>query len=421
MLLPEFFHQFLVSLMQVERRTEPFWRPQVNALLREPCAALLQFLINVQRPNEGVLLGEERVQPGETEALDTVIANMGEYMRRKYRPGEYERVGNTKTHGLVRADFIVRDDLPAAYREGLFANTKTYPAWVRFSGPGPDSPPDIEDVGFMSMSVKVMEVSGKKIGTDERETQDFLSVCTPTFVTPNIAANAQLQQQVFRRTPLYYFFDPRHSHILDFLMQSLWNETQTSPLECQYYSCVPYRFGMQRAMQYSFRPRDQTRSKIPNLPGRPPDNYLRDNMVQALAERAVEFDLLVQLQTDPHRMPLENAAVRWPTRLSPFVPVATVRIHRQEFNSPAQLAFAKQLRFTPWHCLVEHRPLGNQSRARRRMYEELARLRLTQNRVTQYEPKGNETFEGAGGRETFDNRESASGASSVQRPIRASA
>mgnify|MGYP002780808468 CR=1 FL=1 len=389
----EFIHQFLVSLMQLERRTEPFWRPYANAIFREPCAAFLQTLINLQRPNEGLRLAEEKPLPGEEAALDSIIADMGEYMKRKYRPGEYERVGNTKTHGLVRAEFTIRDDLPAELRQGVFREVRTFPAWIRYSGPGPDSPPDIEDVGFMSMSIKLMGVPGPKLMDDERETQDFLSVCTPTFVTPHIKANAQLQAQLLKRTPLYYFFDPRHPHLLDFLMQSLWNETQTSPLECQYFSCVPYLLGEGQAMQFSMRPRDTSRSRIPNLPGRPPDNYLRDNMIATLEKTDVYFDFLIQVQRDAHAMPIENAAVRWPLKLSPYVPAATIRIPKQRFDSPAQLAFAKSLSYTPWHGLKEHRPLGNQNRARKRMYWELSRLRLRKNQVSHYEPTGRETFD----------------------------
>ena len=51
-------------------------------------------------------------------------------------------------------------------------------------------------------------------------------MCTPTFVTPNIVANAALQKYILRGTPIFYFFAPGATHILDFLMQSLWNETQ---------------------------------------------------------------------------------------------------------------------------------------------------------------------------------------------------
>jgi hypothetical protein len=43
----------------------------------------------------------------------------------------------------------------------------------------------------------------------------------------------------------------------------------------------------------------------------------------------------------------------------------------------------------------EHRPLGNQSRARKRMYYELSRLRQRKNDVEHYEPTGDEEFPGS--------------------------
>ena len=90
-------------------------------------------------------------------------------------------------------------------------------------------------------------------------------------------------------------------------------------------------------MQYSFRTRLKTKTRVPRLPLRPPDDYLREAMVKTLAEQDVDFDLLVQVQTDPFLMPIENAGVLWPTKLSPRVPVAVLRIPKQTFDSPEQL------------------------------------------------------------------------------------
>ena len=74
-------------------------------------------------------------------------------------------------------------------------------------------------------------------------------------------------------------------------------------------------------------------------------------------------------------------------------PVATLRLPRQTFTSQAQIDFARRLSYNPWHAIPEHRPLGNQSRARRRMYYELSKLRHTMNAVPHYEPTGDEVFE----------------------------
>lgn len=146
-------------------------------------------------------------------------------------------------------------------------------------------------------------------------------------------------------------------------------------------------------MMYSFVPRTDVERRIPGVPfGRVPFNYLRENMTTTLARTDVEFDLAVQIQTDPHRMPIEDASVRWPERLSPFVPVARIRIPRQRFDTPERFAFERRLRMNPWHAVPEHRPLGNQSRARRRMYHELSAYRLRMNGVEHLEPTPEEAI-----------------------------
>ncbi len=389
----QLLHRILVKGLEFERRLEPFFRPALNHLLREPTAALVQYLINWHRPDEKLAIAEEQHFDWEEEALDDIIQLMSAQMHGHFPPGKYERGGNTKTHGLVRATVSVRDDLPPHMRVGLFAQARSFPAWIRFSGPGPDVPKDIRDVGFGSMALKIMDVPGEKIMDDEQFTQDMMGVVTPTFVTRNTRDNAALQYWSLRDLPVFYFLNPKQPHLLDFIMQGLWNETQYNPLGQRYYSCVPYLLGEGQAMMYSFIPKTPVTRDIPGLPfGQVPDNYLRDNMIKTLNEKGVVFDLAIQLQTDPHRMPIENAGVRWPEKLSPFIPAATISIPRQHFSSAAQFAFTRQLTINPWHCLKEHRPLGNQSRARRRMYYELSRLRIRMNQTEHREPTGDESF-----------------------------
>lgn len=382
-----------LRLVQLERRFDPFFRPAFDAVLRDPLTKLTTALINLKRPNEGLKLAEEKLLPDEDAYLDSIIDSFSKQMQLLWQPGKVERGGNTKTHGIVRGEFIVHDNLPEPFRHGIYAQPQTYRAWVRFSGPGPYITPDIDDVGFMSISVKLMGIPGPKLMDDEQFTQDMFGVSTPTFVTPDTRANAQLQQESLKNTQLYYFINFHCPHVLDLIMQSLWIKTQSSPLEAPYFSCVPYLLGEGQAMQYSFWPKSQKRTPIPNLPCRPPDDYLRQAMVSTLEKEDVELDVRVQLQTDPHLMPIENNAVLWPERLSPRVSVATLRIPKQKFDSPAQMEFAKRLSYNPWHCIPEHRPLGNQNRARRHMYAKLSQLRQTMNAVPHYEPTGDEVFE----------------------------
>lgn len=379
-------------LVHVERRFDPFVRPAFDAVFRQFLTNVTNALINLMRQDEGLKLAEEKIQPDEEAHLDDIITTMGNQMRKLWAPGDFQRGGNTKTHGIVRGEFIVRNDLPEQMRRGIFAEPKTYRAWVRFSGPGPYITPDIDDVGFMSISIKLMGVPGPKLLDDEKFTQDMFGVSTPTFVTPDTKANAQLQHWSYKNAQIFHFLNFAHPHVLDLIMQGLWIKTQSSPLESQYFSCVPYLLGEGQAMQYSIQSRLKTRTKVPRLPFRPPDNYLRDAMVRTLRTQDVEFDILLQLQTDPYLMPIENNAVFWPPRLSPRIAAAVLQIPRQKFDSPEQFEFAKVLSCNPWHCIPEHRPLGNQSRARLRLYKELSKLRQTMNRVQHYEPNGDETF-----------------------------
>ena len=381
-----------IAMLRWERRVDPFVRPALDALLKDRLEQLLTWFINSKRADEHLAIAEERMMLDEERFTDSIVRSFTQQMTDLWKPGGVERGGNTKTHGICRGELTVHGDLPEHMRRGIYAKPQTFAAWVRFSGPGPYITPDIDDVGFMSISIKLMGVEGPKLLDDEQHTLDMFGVSTATFVTPDARANAALQLWSVQNAQLFYFLNLHAPHVSDMLMQALYTKTQSSPFEAPYFSCVPYLMGDGQAMSYSVWPVSNAKTRIPRLPFRPPDDYLRDAMVESLSKGDVEFELRVQMQTDPHLMPIENAGVLWPEKLSPRVPVATLRLPRQTFSSPAQMEFAKRLTYNPWHTIAEHRPLGNQSRARKRMYWELAQLRHRMNSVPHYEPTGEETF-----------------------------
>jgi len=384
-----------MALIRLERRFDPLLRPAFDAFLRDPLARFTTALINRQRTDEALAIAEERLLPDEESFTDSIVKSFTRQMTDLWKPGGFERGGNTKTQGIVRGEFTVHEDIPVHMKRGIYATPQTFHCWVRFSGPGPYITPDIDDVGFMSISIKLLGVPGPKLMDEEQHTLDMFAVSTPTFVTPDVRANAQLQIESLKNASIYYFVNFHRPHILDGIMQGLFIKTQTSPFEAPYFSCVPYLLGEGQAMQYSVWPKTKKRTPVPRLPLRPPDDYLRQAMVGALDAGDVELDFRIQRQTDPHLMPIENASVLWPERLSPRVSVATLRMPRQKFDSPSQMEFAKRLSYNPWHSIAEHRPLGNQSRARRRMYLALSTLRHQMNSIPHYEPTGDEVFDAA--------------------------
>src|SRR5437879_13905602 len=123
-------------------------------------------------------------------------------------------------------------------RSGIFAQPRTYTAWVRFSGPGPYITPDIDDVGFMSISIKLMGVPGPKLMDDEKFTQDMFGVSTPTFVTADTKSNADLQYWSYQNASIFRFVNFKNPHVLDFIMQSLWLNTQSSTMDSRDFWCA---------------------------------------------------------------------------------------------------------------------------------------------------------------------------------------
>ena len=111
-----------------------------------PIALFVTKIQNSLRSREDIGLAEETPLPGEDEAVQTMIDEMRRHLVRDFPRGEFERAGNTKTHGLVRGELVIHEGLPDKLRKGLFATSATYRCWVRFSGPGPHIEPDINDV-----------------------------------------------------------------------------------------------------------------------------------------------------------------------------------------------------------------------------------------------------------------------------------
>jgi hypothetical protein len=52
-------HDFLYSVLIIERIIDPFFRPAFDAVLQERLAELVQFLIKLRRPREALQLSEE--------------------------------------------------------------------------------------------------------------------------------------------------------------------------------------------------------------------------------------------------------------------------------------------------------------------------------------------------------------------------
>ena len=328
-------------------------------------------------------LAQESPPPQEAFHTQRLAERLQAKIVRDNAGGPLRRDAHAKMHGLVRAEFSIEPGLPEALRVGLFSQARTYPAWVRFSNQSGSLAPDI-DGDIRGMAIKLMGVDGEILQTDSPadRTADFILISTPVFVTRDVEEFDNLLGALTGSLWAKVVFFLSHWRVLVNVLGSL--KKFANQLQIRYLSATPYRLGDQ-AVKYAVRP---VGGAADSLAAQPEADFLRQAMLRQLAQGDALFDFSVQLQTDARTQPIEDPSRLWSESDSAFQKVASLRIPRQAFDSPAQRALGENLSFNPWRTLAEHRPLGGINRARRSVYEAISRFRHDQNAAVRAEPTG---------------------------------
>lgn len=309
---------------------------------------------------------EEIYEDNEAQLIEELLQEFLQFYNESNPPDRRpaRRGTHPKTIALTRAEFSIEPNLPSAFRVGLFKESKTYPAYVRFSQTFPKKDTERDN---RSLSIKILLPDG---------TQDFLMRSTPTFYVRTIREFYELLRN--RKNPLKFFFPSINP--LRWRLKQLWlitsqNRRFKNLLSIPYYGEVPFLFG-DRAMKFMLAPQgiNTWEHSIPRGP-----RFLHDAIKSFLKTREARFDFMIQFQTDLDTMPIEDATSKWN---SPFYKVATLRLPSQEISDEED----EELSFNPWHALPEHRPLGGINRARREIYKEISRLRHERNQIPEKEP-----------------------------------
>ncbi len=325
----------------------------------------------------------ETVPRDEQLRIESLITTLREKMKLDYAGGQTLRDAHPKMHGLVQARFEVEPNLPPPLRVGVFAASASFQAYVRFSNAagtvGPDSKRDIRGV-----AIKLLGVPGAKLleGAEQCSTHDFLLVSQDSFVTRDVAEFDSLVTAMVAGKASLLGFLTTHPRVAFKLLQSL--KKHSNLLNIEYFGMVPYLLG-DHAVKYCLRP---VPSEACRVSVGSSEHHLRDALALALAGGAARFELLLQLQTDPKRTPIEDASVAWSERIAPFQKVGTLEIPAQAFDNQERRELGERLSFNPWRCLPEHRPLGGISRARRQVYRALSSFRHDRNAERNEEPSG---------------------------------
>jgi catalase len=343
----------------------------------------------------GMAADQEIVPSTEQADIATIVKTVEGAVNGAYAIGVRPamRDAHAKGHGCVRGDFTVKPNLSKPLRVGVFAQPKSYSAWIRFSN-GAGTPHDDLSGDGRGMAIKLTGVPGTKLLAAEAmaETQDFVMINHPVFFIRNVADYVPFTSLSLQgKSAEFYAVHPHEQSIVD----AITSTTVDQAFEQQYYSMAPYLLGEQ-PIKFTARPIDCTsgttivESQSPP-PGSDP-NYLREGMIKWLNEGDACFNFAVQPQTDPATQPIEDPTVLWDESKAPFTDVASIRIPKQTFDTQAQQAFCENLSFTPWHALPEHRPVGGVNRLRKAIYEAVSELRHRLNKAPRVEPTGSETF-----------------------------
>lgn len=319
---------------------------------------------------------QEIVSSFESKYTEDVLQRLKEQLIDEHPSGTMPRDAHPKMHGLVEAEFTIHGDLPADYKIGVFAQAKSFKTWVRFSNASSQQQADAKR-DIRGIAIKLIEVAGENL-TDEPDcahNQDFLLISTDTFLCDGIQTFDGMVKAIQGSVWQKISFFAAHPCVIWQLLKSF--KVFANPLQIRYFSCTPYLLGEQ-AVKYCVTPVIQVADSIPPNPS---DDFLRMAMKQQLSTAPAEFVFGIQFQSNPKSMPIEDARVQWKESQSPFVPVATLRIAMQDFDTAQRNLQGENMRFSPWHSLPVHRPLGSINRARRLVYHAISELRRRVNGV----------------------------------------
>jgi hypothetical protein len=104
-----------------------------------------------------------------------------------------------------------------------------------------------------------------------------------------------------------------------------------------------------------------------NQGGPQKDDYLRENLREALKEGDVSFEFCVQLFVDDRKTPIEEAYIEWKESDSPPVPIATLILPKQDLDLQLQQDM-EGMAFNPWNT-TDFTPLGLINLARKDVYD----------------------------------------------------
>ncbi|MET1054411.1 MAG: catalase family protein [Pedobacter sp.] len=349
--------------------------------------------VEVKQPNEDQ----------DSQAVVDTMARVNKIMFERYRHAV--RDAHAKNHGILRAELEIYENLPVHLAQGLFREPKKYPVIIRFSSAPGMIEPDKKS-NQRGMAIKIIGVEGEKLLPEDKDalTQDFLLVNYPIIPTGTVKDYLDQQKKIeeYINTPDLFQSVQGAMLVAGRKIKNVLGKEEdpndfgtpgSHLLGDRYFSMAAIRFGDFIA-KISIAPKSENvvalhgKEMDPELRKNEPETFLTTIVTEFFKNQTAEYELSAQLCTDLEKMPVEDGSVQWMEDDSPYQPIARLTISAQDITSPARRVYGDDvLSFNPFHCLPEHRPLGNIMRVRRLAYETSSKYRHHMNAQPRIEPR----------------------------------
>lgn len=365
-------------------------------------------------------------------AKDTVALQDRRAEKHEAQKGRLLRGVHAKSHGCVKAEFVVEQTLREEHKVGLFAEPgRRFEAVIRFSNASVVLDDDLNvgrdgkrKNGSRGMALKIHGVPGEVLQLDNGEAnQDFLMINTPEFAFANTSSYSRLTKALLASekgddpkeffAPLAIFAElqrlgaPKDGEppedtkkrqalgaeaakpgfkqrvleaktTLDIIGEKIQSPDKTvrNPLDSDYFGGAAFQFGPDHAMKVStapcsgYSPRDFDDAERAGLSA----NYLGEALAETMKGPAAQcFDFRIQIRDDKKlaELNIEDATKIWPNELDNYETVAKIHIEGEQ-DLAAGAAACERLVFSPWQGLAAHQPLGGINRLRQSVYSNSA-------------------------------------------------
>lgn len=348
----------------------------------------------------------ETIQPDEQEISQKIVESMERVNRLMYEKYRHAiRDAHAKSHGILKGELQIYDNLPEHLAQGLFSVPKIYPVIVRFSTAQGSIVPD-KMSAFRGMAVKIIGVEGEKLLPElsNAVTQDFLLVNYPVIPTGTIKEYLKMQEGLESQANSGELFQKAAQKVavgVQNVLAAVGLADDTNELSAPgphilgdtYFSMAAIRFGDYVA-KINMKPLSKS---VKEFSGKKIDKefieedenaFLTKIIADFFQDGTAVYEMSAQLCSDLEIMPVEDGSVQWPENQSPYQPIAKITFYPQQTFSPERRVYADDvLSFNPFHCLTAHRPLGNIMRVRKLAYETSSRYRHHMNAQPRCEPK----------------------------------